>query len=162
MLNILTLPAELEAGIPCPPCIVLSILDCRFADSDNFPYHLWYRHDAIFRDEQAALVNAIHDNHLPAALFAWEYSCATTKFYDAQGAIDRFLINYNATHCLSLHGYQALAVATTDAGLLSCFMSFRTESRVHCSVLQIVAIRLLNIITSAVDPPPANSPILPL
>ncbi|KAF7376933.1 hypothetical protein MSAN_00111100 [Mycena sanguinolenta] len=88
-----------QAGIPCPPCAVLGIPDCRFADPDDFLYHLKRRRDAVFRDERTALVNAVHDNHLPASLFAWEYGRATAHFYSAaQGAIDRFIINYNATH----------------------------------------------------------------
>ncbi|KAF7338807.1 hypothetical protein MSAN_02203400 [Mycena sanguinolenta] len=119
--------------------------------------------DAVFRDERTALVNAVHDNHLPASLFAWEYGRATAHFYSAaQGAIDRFIINYNATHRLSLRGYRALANATTDAGLLSRFMALGAETQVHRSVLQVVANRLLSIITNIVDPLPDNSPILPL
>ncbi|KAF7350739.1 hypothetical protein MSAN_01635000 [Mycena sanguinolenta] len=152
-----------QAGIPCPPCAVLGIPDCRFADPDNFLYHLKRRRDAVFRDERTALVNAVHDNHLPASLFAWEYGRATAHFYSAaQGAIDRFIINYNATHRLSLRGYRALANATTDAGLLSRFMALGAETQVHRSVLQVVANRLLSIITNIVDPSPDNSPILPL
>ncbi|KAF7348136.1 hypothetical protein MSAN_01766400 [Mycena sanguinolenta] len=140
-----------------------SIPDCRFADPDDFLYHLKRHRDAVFRDERTALVNAVHDNHLPASLFAWEYGRATAHFYSAaQGAIDRFIINYNATHRLSLRGYRALANATTDAGLLSGFMALGAETQVHRSVLQVVANRLLSIITNIVDPSPDNSPILPL
>ncbi|KAJ6458811.1 hypothetical protein C8R45DRAFT_1109941 [Mycena sanguinolenta] len=168
-------------GHPCPPCAVLGIPDCRFADPDDFLLHLKYRRDAVFRDERTALMNAVHDNHLPASLFGmsplflyqrfvpnclsltWEYGHATAHFYSAaQGAIDRFIINYNATHRLSLRSYRALADSTSDAGLLSRFMSFGTETGLHRSVLQVVANRLLAIITNIVDPRGDDSPILPL
>ncbi|KAJ7222178.1 hypothetical protein GGX14DRAFT_558275 [Mycena pura] len=132
-----------ECGIPCPPCAVLGIPDCDYTDPYFFVANLAYRRDLYLHDERAILCAAVHDNFLAPAQFDREYERAAAWFYSAaQGAISRFMINSNATAGLVLRGYQHLAESSTDAGLLSRFLTLGHEVRVHPSVLQTVANRL--------------------
>jgi hypothetical protein len=89
-----------------------------------------------------------------------EYERASAWFYSAaQGAITRFLVRYfpsffahfwlswlqvncHATGGLALRGYQCLAESSTDAALLSRFLTLGHDAHIHPSVLQVVADRL--------------------
>ncbi|KAJ7466667.1 hypothetical protein B0H11DRAFT_2284599 [Mycena galericulata] len=132
-----------EAGVPCPPCAVLGIPDCQFADPYDFMLNLRNRRDAHFCRERDTLCAAVRDNQLAPSLFEREYEHATAWFYSAaQGAISRFLINCHSTNGLAFRGYQALAESSTDASLLSRFLAFAHDAQIHPSVLRAVADRL--------------------
>ncbi|KAJ7479653.1 hypothetical protein FB451DRAFT_1171753 [Mycena latifolia] len=147
-----------EAGIPCPPCAVLGIPDCNYADPYFFVSNLANRRDAYLHDERAVLCAAVRDNHLAASQFGMslcllrEYERASTWFYSAaQGAITRFLVNCHATGGLAFRGYQRLAESSTDAGLLSRFLVFGHDARIHPSVLQAVVDRLYSLFFSLLE-----------
>ncbi|KAJ7447836.1 hypothetical protein FB451DRAFT_1558567 [Mycena latifolia] len=132
-----------EAGVPCPPCVVLGIPDCQFADPHDFMLNLRHRRDAHFLHEREVLCAAVRDNQLAPSLFEREYEHACSWFYSAaQGAISRFLINCHSTGQLAFRGYQALAASSTDASMLSRFLSFGHDARIHPSVLRAVVDRL--------------------
>ncbi|KAJ7449205.1 hypothetical protein FB451DRAFT_1187303 [Mycena latifolia] len=147
-----------EAGIPCPPCAVLGIPDCNYADPYFFVSNLANRRDAYLHDEHAVLCAAVCDNHLAASQFGMslcllrEYERASAWFYSAaQGAITRFLVNCHATGGLAFRGYQRLAESSTDTGLLSRFLVFGHDARIHPSVLQAVADRLYSLFFSLLE-----------
>ncbi|KAJ6556683.1 hypothetical protein B0H10DRAFT_2201549 [Mycena sp. CBHHK59/15] len=132
-----------EAGVPCPPCAVLGIPNCQFADPYDFMMNLRNRRDAHFLHEREVLCAAVRDNKLAPSVFEREYEHASAWFYSAaQGAISRFLINCHSTGRLAFRGYQALAASSTDASLLSRFLAFGHDARIHPSVLRAVADRL--------------------
>ncbi|KAJ7436544.1 hypothetical protein FB451DRAFT_1417403 [Mycena latifolia] len=132
-----------EVGVPCPPCAVLGIPDCQFADPYYFMFNLADRRDAYLVRERDVLCAAVCDNHLAPSRFECEYEHASAWFYSAaQGAIGRFLINSHATAELASHGYRALAASSTDPSFLSRFLSFGSDAHIHPSVLCFAADRL--------------------
>ncbi|KAF7358326.1 hypothetical protein MVEN_00882100 [Mycena venus] len=138
-----------EAGIPCPPCSVLGIPDCDWADPFWFIENLQRCRDLYLLDERDGLVKSVKDNRLAPSLFDREFDRAQSWFYSgAQGAISRFLINSRATRDIAVRGFHSLAAASTDTSLLLRFLSLGTESHVHPLVLQVVAERVQAIITS--------------
>ncbi|KAJ7215469.1 hypothetical protein GGX14DRAFT_562681 [Mycena pura] len=138
-----------EAGIPCPPCVVLGVPDCEFADPDFFLQNLRHARDAYLHGERVALSKAVQNNQLASSRFAREYGRAEAWFYScAQGAINRFRINKRATQDVALRGYASLAAACTDPGLLARFITFGYETHIHPIVLHAVADRLLFVFTS--------------
>ncbi|KAJ7753265.1 hypothetical protein B0H16DRAFT_1459566 [Mycena metata] len=140
----LAIPCEFsESGIPCPPCAVLGIPDCDYSDPYFFVANLAYHRDAYLHEERSVLVDAVKQNFLEPSQFSREYERANAWYYSAaQGAITRFLINCHATGDLAFRGYQCIAEASNDAGLLSRFLAIGHESGMHPSVLQTVAGRL--------------------
>ncbi|KAJ6521381.1 hypothetical protein DFH09DRAFT_1097828 [Mycena vulgaris] len=145
-----------EAGVPCPPCAVLSIPDCTFADPYDFMFNLANRRDAHLIRERDVLWAAVRDNHLAPSQFSTffpplipysanlfperEYEHASAWFYSAaQGAISRFLLNSHASAKLVFHGYQALAVSSTDPSFLSHFLAFGSDAHIHPTVLRLTA-----------------------
>ncbi|KAJ7707350.1 hypothetical protein B0H17DRAFT_1191865 [Mycena rosella] len=95
-----------EAGVPCPPCAVLGIPDCAFADPYDFMFNLANRRDAHLIRERDILCAAIRDNHLTPFQFEHEYEHTSAWFYSAaQGTISRFLINSHSTAELASRGY---------------------------------------------------------
>ncbi|KAJ7134179.1 hypothetical protein C8R44DRAFT_729667 [Mycena epipterygia] len=132
-----------EAGVPCPPCAILGIPDCQFADSYHFMDNLRHHRDTHFCRERDVLCTAVCDNQLAPSSFEREYENACAWFYSAaQGAISRFLINCHSTNGLVYRGYQVLAASFSDAGLLSRFLAFGNDVCIHPSVLRIVVDRL--------------------
>ncbi|KAJ7088181.1 hypothetical protein C8R44DRAFT_445112 [Mycena epipterygia] len=132
-----------ESGIPCPPCAILGIPDCNYADPYFFMANLAHRRDMYLHEERTVLSVAVRDNFLAPSQFDREYQRASEWFYSAaQGAITRFVLNCHATGGLALRGYQRLAESSTDAGLLSRFLALGHDARIHPSVLQTVADRL--------------------
>ncbi|KAJ7934267.1 hypothetical protein B0H13DRAFT_1855439 [Mycena leptocephala] len=155
-----------EAGIPCPPCAILGIPDCNYADPYFFVANLAHRRDMYLHDERTVLCAAVRDNYLAPSQFGTspclpvfphsadlllerEYERASAWFYSAaQGAITRFLVNCHATGGLALRGYQCLAESSTDAALLSRFLTLGHDAHIHPSVLQVVADRLQSMFLS--------------
>ncbi|KAJ7811515.1 hypothetical protein B0H13DRAFT_1881159 [Mycena leptocephala] len=138
-----------EAGVPCAPCAVLGIPDCDFADPYFLVQNLAHQRNLYLHSERAILCAAVRDNHLSPSQFDREYERASSWFYSAaQGAITRFLVNSYATCGLALRGYQLLAASSTDAGLLSRFLTLGHDSDIHPSVLKVVADRLRSLYTT--------------
>ncbi|KAJ7501960.1 hypothetical protein B0H11DRAFT_1991715 [Mycena galericulata] len=138
-----------EAGIPCPPCSVLGIPDCDWADPFWLMENLRRCRDLYLRDERDELVQSVKDNRLPASLFDREFNRAQRWFYSgAQGAITRFLLNSRATRDIGVRGYQALAASTTDTSTLLRFIALGVETHVHPLVLQVVGQRVQDLLTS--------------
>ncbi|KAJ7159277.1 hypothetical protein C8R43DRAFT_994315 [Mycena crocata] len=132
-----------EAGIPCPPCAVLGIPDCDWANPFWFAENLQRCRDLYLLDERETLVKSVKENRLPPSLFEREYERAQNWFYSgAQGAITRFLVNSRATRDTAVRGYQALAAASTDPSVLLRFLSLGVETQVHPTVLQVVTERV--------------------
>ncbi|KAJ7651864.1 hypothetical protein B0H17DRAFT_1215119 [Mycena rosella] len=132
-----------KAGIPCPPCSVLGIPDCDWADPFWFMENLQRRRDLFLFDECDALVKAVNDNRLSPALFEREFKRAQAWFYSgAQGAISRFMLNTWATRDIAVCGYQALAASSSDPSHLLRFLALGVETHIHPLILQVVAERL--------------------
>ncbi|KAJ7442986.1 hypothetical protein FB451DRAFT_1296469 [Mycena latifolia] len=132
-----------EAGIPCPPCSVLGIPDCNWADPFWFIENLQRCRNLFLLDERDALVKSVNDNHLSPSLFDREFKRAQSWFYSgAQGAISRFMLNSRATRDIAVHGYHSLAAASSDPSVLLRFLSLGVETRIHLLVLQVVTERL--------------------
>ncbi|KAJ7165431.1 hypothetical protein C8R43DRAFT_1122154 [Mycena crocata] len=132
-----------EAGVPCPPCSVLGIPDCDWANPFWFIENLQRCRDLYLLDERTSLVKSVKDNRLPPSLFEREFERAQNWFYSgAQGAISRFLINTRATRDVAVRGYQSLAAASTDPSVLLRFLALGVDTRVHPAVLGVVAERL--------------------
>ncbi|KAJ7176297.1 hypothetical protein C8R43DRAFT_1197922 [Mycena crocata] len=102
-----------EAGVPCPPCSVLGIPDCDWANPFWFIENLQRCRDLYLLDERTSL-----------------------------GAISRFLINTRATRDVAVRGYQSLAAASTDPSVLLRFLALGVDTRIHPAVLGVVAERL--------------------
>ncbi|KAJ7838080.1 hypothetical protein B0H14DRAFT_3459692 [Mycena olivaceomarginata] len=66
-------------GLPCPPCNVLGVPDCTFADPDFFMENVGHARDAFLYEERSALCAAVHNNQLPS--FNREYTKAQSWFY---------------------------------------------------------------------------------
>ncbi|KAJ7083047.1 hypothetical protein C8R43DRAFT_1142746 [Mycena crocata] len=138
-----------EAGIPCPPCAVLGIPDCHWADPFWFAESLRTCRDAYLSDERDELVKSVQEDHLLPSLFDREFERAQAWFYSgAQGAITRFIVNSRATRDTALHGYHALAAASSDPSVLLRFLSLGVKTRVHPTILQVVTDRLQSFIGS--------------
>ncbi|KAJ7306271.1 hypothetical protein DFH08DRAFT_944856 [Mycena albidolilacea] len=132
-----------ETGLPCPPCNVLGVPYCTFADPDFFMENVGHTRNTFLYEECSALCTAVHNNQLPPSSFDREYTKAQSWFYStAQGAITRFTLNHRATDGLALRGYRALASSATDTGLLTRFISLGFETHLHPLVLQVVTDRL--------------------
>ncbi|KAJ7140330.1 hypothetical protein C8R43DRAFT_1109632, partial [Mycena crocata] len=132
-----------EAGIPCPPCMVLGIPDCHWADPYWFVENLRTCRDAYLFGERDDLVKAVQEDRLSPSLFEREFERAQSWFYSgAQGAITRFVINSRATRDTAVRGYHSLAAASSDPSTLLRFLTLGVETRVHPSVLGVVADRL--------------------
>ncbi|KAJ7309350.1 hypothetical protein DFH08DRAFT_823522 [Mycena albidolilacea] len=139
-----------EAGIPCPPCSVLGIPDCDWADPFWFIENLQRCRDLYLLDERNELVKSVKDNRLAPSLFEREFERVQSWFYSgAQGAMSRFLINSHATRNIAVQGYQSLASASTDPTLLLRFLSLGAETQVHPLVLQVVAERVQSLFFSS-------------
>ncbi|KAJ6628092.1 hypothetical protein B0H10DRAFT_2428963 [Mycena sp. CBHHK59/15] len=139
----------LEAGVPCPPCAVLGIPDCQFADPYDFMMNLRNRRNAHFLHEREVLCAAVCDNKLAPSVFEREYEHASAWFYSAaQG-----LLADSCTGRLAFRGYQALAASSTDASLLSRFLAFGHDAHIHPSVLRAVVDRLQVLFLSYLDRP---------
>ncbi|KAJ6606899.1 hypothetical protein B0H10DRAFT_2222675 [Mycena sp. CBHHK59/15] len=131
-----------EAGVPCPPCSVLGIPDCNWADPFWFIENLQRCRDLYLLDERDGLVKAVRDNRLAPSLFDREFERVQAWFYSgAEGAISRFLVNSRATRDIAVRGYHSLAAASDPAVLLR-FLALGVETRVHPLVLQVVGERL--------------------
>ncbi|KAJ7848046.1 hypothetical protein B0H14DRAFT_2583269 [Mycena olivaceomarginata] len=138
-----------EAGIPCPPCSVLGIPDCDWADPYWFMENLQRCRDLYLLDERHELVKSVKDNRLAPSLFEHEFERVQSWFYSgAQGAMSRFLINSHATRNIAVRGYQSLAAASTDPTLLLCFFSLGAETQVHPLILQVVKERVQSLFLS--------------
>ncbi|KAJ7508859.1 hypothetical protein B0H11DRAFT_1901644 [Mycena galericulata] len=132
-----------EAGIPCPPCSVLGIPDCDWADPFWFIENLRRCRDLYLHDERDDLVKAVRDNRLAPSMFDREFERVQAWFYSgAQGAISRYLANTHATRDVAIRGYQALAAASSDPAVLLRFLALGVETRVHPLVLQVVGDRV--------------------
>ncbi|KAJ7238839.1 hypothetical protein B0H12DRAFT_1136882 [Mycena haematopus] len=132
-----------EAGVPCPACAILGVPDCDFAHPRFLLANLVYQRDNHLHHERSILCTAVRNNQLSPSCFEREYEHAAAWFYSAaQGAIDRFLVNCNATAGLALRGYQQLAACCFDAGLLSRFLAFAHDAHLHPDVLRAVVDRL--------------------
>ncbi|KAJ6592546.1 hypothetical protein B0H19DRAFT_1245409 [Mycena capillaripes] len=132
-----------EAGIPCPPCAVMGIPDCDWADPFWFVENLQRCRDLYLLDERDALVKSVNDNYLAPSLFDREFERVQAWFYSgAQGAVSRFLVNTHATRDLAFRGYQSLAAAATDPSLLLRFLALGVEAHIHPVVLETVAGRV--------------------
>ncbi|KAJ6536516.1 hypothetical protein DFH09DRAFT_1324547 [Mycena vulgaris] len=130
-----------EAGIPCPPCSVLSIPDCRWAGPFWFIENLQRCRDLYLLDERDELVKAVRDNRLAPSLFEREFERVQDWFYSgAQGAIARFYPAYHRD--IAIWGYHSIAAASNDPTLLLRFLALGMESRVHPLVLHVVADRV--------------------
>ncbi|KAF7324413.1 hypothetical protein MVEN_02643800 [Mycena venus] len=139
-----------ESGIPCPPCALLAVPDCEYVDPEFFLVNLARHRDFFLCAERDALCSAVRDNQLAPSVFDREYERANFWFYcGAQGAIDRFKVNCEATGNLALRGYQLLASSSTDTGLLSRFLSLGAESQIHPTALGVVADRLRTLFCAA-------------
>ncbi|KAJ7440171.1 hypothetical protein FB451DRAFT_1300868, partial [Mycena latifolia] len=116
-----------EAGVPCPPCVVLGIPDCQFADPHDFMLNLRHRRDAHFLHEREVLCAAVRDNQLAPSLFEREYEHACSWFYSAaQGAISRFLINCHSTGQLA---FRAIKPSPPHLPMPACFpVSFPSDT----------------------------------
>ncbi|KAJ6613990.1 hypothetical protein B0H10DRAFT_2221715 [Mycena sp. CBHHK59/15] len=62
-----------EAGIPCPPCSVLGIPDCDWADPFWFIENLQRCRNLYLLNERDDLVKAVKDNRLAPSLFDREF-----------------------------------------------------------------------------------------
>ncbi|KAJ6525812.1 hypothetical protein DFH09DRAFT_1095524 [Mycena vulgaris] len=132
-----------EAGIPCPPCSVLGIPDCDWANPFWFLENLQRCRDLYLLDERDSLVKSVNDNRLPPSLFEREFERAQSWFYSgAQGAITRFMVNSRATRDIAVRGFRSLAASSSDPSMLLRFLSLGVETRVHPLVLQVVTERL--------------------
>ncbi|KAJ6553131.1 hypothetical protein B0H19DRAFT_1295757, partial [Mycena capillaripes] len=132
-----------EAGIPCSPCAILGMPDCRWSDPHWFMEHLRRKRDHYLLEERDALVMSVRENRLAPSLFQREFERAQSWFYSgAQGAISRFLVNSHATHDIAVRGYHALAAASTDPATLLRFLSLGSETGIHPIILQLVAERV--------------------
>ncbi|KAJ7140795.1 hypothetical protein C8R44DRAFT_726513 [Mycena epipterygia] len=138
-----------EAGIPCPPCSVLGIPDCRWADPYWFAESLRTCRDAYLNDERDELVKSVQESHLSPSLFEREFERAQCWFYSgAQGAISRFMLNSRATHEIAVRGYNALAASSSDPSTLLQFLTLGFKTQIHPIVLQVVTDRLHSFIQS--------------
>ncbi|KAJ7113787.1 hypothetical protein C8R44DRAFT_881375 [Mycena epipterygia] len=141
-----------EAGIPCPPCAVLGIPDCDWADPFWLMENLQQCRDLYLRDERDALVKSVNENRLSPSLFDREFDRVQRWFYSgAQGAISRFIINSRATRDIAIRGYQSLAASSTDVNVLSRVLALGAETRIHPLVLQVVAERIHALIISSMS-----------
>ncbi|KAF8146199.1 hypothetical protein K438DRAFT_2028373, partial [Mycena galopus ATCC 62051] len=59
----------MEAGIPCPPCAVLGIPDCRWSDPHWFMKSLHRKCDNYLLEERNELMKSVQENHLTPSLF---------------------------------------------------------------------------------------------
>ncbi|KAJ7429208.1 hypothetical protein B0H11DRAFT_1945619 [Mycena galericulata] len=138
-----------EAGVPCPPCTILGIPECDWADPFWVLEHLRCSRDSYFCTERDALVKSVKENRLPVSLFDHEFGIRMSWFYtSAQGAINRFLLNSQATRDIGLRGYRALAASTTDASMLLRFITLGVETNIHPLVLQVVGQRVQDLLVS--------------
>ncbi|KAJ7836576.1 hypothetical protein B0H14DRAFT_2589641 [Mycena olivaceomarginata] len=125
-----------EAGIPCPPCSIMGILDCDWNDPFFFMENLRRQRDLYLLDERDSLVRSVQDNRLAPALFEREFERVQNWFYaGAQGAITRFLLNSRATRDIAVRGYHSLAAASTDTSLLLCFIALVVMERVLAIIM---------------------------
>ncbi|KAJ7739441.1 hypothetical protein DFH07DRAFT_943930 [Mycena maculata] len=138
-----------EAGVPCPPCSVLGIPECDWADPFWVLENFRRSRDSYFCDERDALVKSVKENRLPVSLFEREFEIRMSWFYSgAQGAINRYLLNSRATRDVGLRGYKALAASTSDASTLLRFITLGVETRVHPCVLQVITERVQDLLAS--------------
>jgi len=141
-----------EAGVPCPPCSILGIPECDWADPDWVLENLRRSRDAYFRDERDALIKSVKEDRLPVGLFEREFDRVQAWFYSgAQGAIDRYLLNSRATRDMGLRGYKALSASSSDASTLLRFIALGVETRIHPVVLQVVTERVHDLLSSMIS-----------
>ncbi|KAJ6540940.1 hypothetical protein B0H10DRAFT_2245124 [Mycena sp. CBHHK59/15] len=127
-----------EAGVPCPPCAVLGIPDCQFADPYDFMMNLRNRRDAHFLHEPRSSVLLFATTNLPLP----SSNASTNMLPHGSTPRHKALLADSCTGRLAFRGYQALAASSTDASLFSRFLAFGHDARIHPSVLRAVADRL--------------------
>ncbi|KAJ7476354.1 hypothetical protein B0H11DRAFT_2235107 [Mycena galericulata] len=138
-----------EAGVPCPPCTILGIPECDWADPFWVLEHLRRSRDSYFCTERDALVKSVKENRLPVSLFEYEFGTRMSWFYSsAQGAINRYLLNSRATRDIGLRGYKALAASTFDTSTLLRFITLGVETHVHPRVLQAITERVQDLLAA--------------
>ncbi|KAJ7448070.1 hypothetical protein B0H11DRAFT_2081777 [Mycena galericulata] len=136
-----------EAGVPCPPCTILGIPECDWADPFWVLEHLCRSRDSYFCTERDALVKSVKENRLPVSLFNHEFGIRMSWFYaSAQGAINRYMLNSRATRDIGLRGYRALASA--DTPMLLRFIALGVETHIHPLILQVVGDRVQDLLAS--------------
>ncbi|KAJ7494313.1 hypothetical protein B0H11DRAFT_2227735 [Mycena galericulata] len=141
-----------EAGVPCPPCTILGIPECDWADPFWVLEHLCRSCDSYFCTERDALVKSVKENRLPVSLFEHKFGTRMAWFYaSAQGAINRFVLNSRATRDIGMRGYKALAASTTDVPMLLRFVALGVETNVHPLVLQVVGQCVQDLIASLIS-----------